>query len=283
MQSKFILMGFAGTGKTVTFNKCLDLLQSRGVNCQIYSTPDSTEKIIQERMVPNDKVILSFEARYNKKIPAEVFTATNKSAAFMEKFNEEPAYRDLEEMFIIDILSTNKNAWFDLGGKASLRADTISQASKIIPIYLYAEHDTIIRRLGINDNWKKRSNYYAAGEAGWKSLAGEHRKNRLSKYINNSSIIIGVEKNNSLDTNEDTEKRFKTTEELATEIFYRIQELQLSCNSRKNVFTRCIGTLFNLSGEERTTTLSPSATPSDLSACLIKRKLLAAIRSKPSY
>lgn len=145
------------------------------------------------------------------------------------------------------------------------------RSNKIVPIFLYAEHDTIISRLRLHDGWKNRGNYRNAGEAGWVKLAGKHRVDRLPQYINNAAIIIAVEKFHDPETKEEAATQFKSVEELAAEIFFQINALKLAYPERKNAFTRDTLRFFTVPAEEKQSRshLSP---PADLAQCLIKKR-----------
>lgn len=223
MNYQFTLIGLPGVGKSTTVQKCAELLRSRGIACDIKSTDD----IIKKRFKPGDPVIKQFEAAKGIRIPPEVFAMEKPSSGFILEFGEEPLYRDLEEMFVADIMRNAESAdtLFDLGGKAPLRTGVIDslRARRIIPIFLYAEHETIVARLRLDDNWKKRGNYLITGALGWESLARQHREERLTRYINNALIVISVDA--------------LTPAQLTREIFYRIAELNLVCSERANAFT----------------------------------------------
>jgi shikimate kinase len=225
MKDRFTLIGLPGVGKSTVTKKCADILNSQGVICDI----KSTDEIIRGRFKQDDPVILKFETSKGVKIPGNVFEpkkGTRPTTAFIEEFGEEPMFRDLEEMFVNDIIQTSTiDACFDLGGKAPLRSavvDTLKE-NHIPPIFLYADHEMVASRLASDDNWKKRSNYLLAGENGWEKLAKKHREERLSKYINIAPIIISV--------------GLQTPEQLAKEILYRINELKQACSERNNEYT----------------------------------------------
>lgn len=235
---KFVLIGLACVGKSTTLKKCKLRLSKLGLNCEIQSTDD----IIRKRFVADDTVILQFEARIGKKIPAKIFLAENPISAFMKEFGEEPLFRDLEEMFVQDIIaSSNESDWFDLGGKAPLREGPISalRNKNVIPIFLYAEHETMLARLESNENWKKRSNYFNEGIDGWKKLAAIHHEERLLKYIKAATIIISIDSLDQLSSDKQKikhEYKLKSTDELVSEIFNRINELKLAIKERNNFF-----------------------------------------------
>lgn len=232
---KFILIGLPGVGKSTTLKKCIELFKRKGITCCLQSSDD----IIKQRFKMDDAIILKFQKYTGIKVPEEIFNAENPVLKFMEKFGEEPIFRDLEAMFVEDILkNSSQQDWFDLGGKAPLRNSIKNTLNdhQIVPIFLYAEHETILQRLA-NGVWKKRSNYLAAGEAkidsGWNILAEQHRKERLEKYIDTSTIIVEVEKNP-----EDAFITFKSPDELVNEILYRMNELKLISLQRENQFTK---------------------------------------------
>jgi len=222
---KFTLIGLPGVGKSTTLRECAKLLQIYGIACNVKSTDD----IIRSRFNACDPIIIRFEKEILKeKIPDSILKVEGlapeiKIAAFMQKFGEEPAWRDLEEMFIKDIVeSADDSDWFDLGGKAPLRKGTLDilHAHNIIPIFLDARSETIFNRLTNDDNWKTRAAYFSAGIDGWPKIAEEHRSDRQKKYCEIASIIISVEQSENEETNHTI--KLKTSEEIAHEIFYKI-------------------------------------------------------------
>lgn len=227
---KFTLIGLPGVGKSTTLKECSKILQSHGITCNI----KSTDEIIRSRFNADDPVIITFEKEVLKeKIPDNILKEQGQApemriAVFMQKFGEEPAWRDLEEMFIKDIIeSSDDNDWFDLGGKAPLRKGTLDilQAHNIIPIFLDAQSETIFNRLAHDDNWKTRAAYFSAGIDGWSKIAEVHRRERQKKYREIASIIISVEQAEHGKANH--EIKLKTAEEIAHEIFCDLNSL---CN-----------------------------------------------------
>ena len=99
------------------------------------------------------------------------------------------------------------------------------EAKGIIPIFLYAEPETILKRLEENEGWRQRPTYMLAAEKspdgkGWMANAEMHRKERLETFIKNAAIIISVDEK---DENQST-VRYKSPLEIASEIFIRIKE-----------------------------------------------------------
>lgn len=232
MFNKFVLVGLPGVGKSTILEICLETLGKKNSKYQTLSI----DEIINKRMKPEDAVIQRFEKEKQIKIPIEILTAPNPNAAFIKYYGDEPLFRDLEEIFIKDILrNINNNTWLDLGGKASLREETMKLliSRRMITILLYAEHSTIIERLEKNNNWEKRGNYFNAESTkagGWKQLALEHRRERLAKHINTATIIINTDK--------------KLSEEIAKEVLYSIKNLELATSQRTNQFIKKCGIFF---------------------------------------
>lgn len=226
-KTKFVLTGLPGTGKTTTMKQCLAWLQKMGMERTLISTDD----YIRHSFFSNHSVVQKFQQEKNIEISSEIFDAVKPGGAFMQKYGEEPFYRDLEEMFICDLLETNKDEqlMFDLGGKAPLRENTFFalQKSKIVTILIYPDVATVINHLAHNEEWKKRSNYLSAGESGWRDLVQKHYEERLPLYQSNASIIIPM-------INEDGTA--KTTDELVKEIFNEIRCFENACEE-SNCFT----------------------------------------------
>jgi shikimate kinase len=234
MIQKFVLIGLPGVGKSTTMTECQKILQAQGHLCTVKVTDD----IIKKRFTADDSVMLEFQQQKSLKISDEIFKAQNPIGAFMQTFGEEPLWRDLEAMFVADIMAQAKSdEWFDLGGKAPLR-QVVGESlykERIVPIFLYAEHETVVQQLAANDTWKKRSNYYNAGVNGWQDLAKQHREERLAKYCERAVIIIAVDAD--ADKNGKSIVVAKQPAELAKEIFYRVKALEISCLRRYNLFT----------------------------------------------
>jgi len=244
--TKFLLIGLPGTGKTTSFLECVKNLNKRGIDCICIST----DGFINTRIKPTDPVIIKYEEDHSIRIPPVIFAASNPSGAFISTYGEEPAFRDLEERFLIDIMRTSsEREWFDLGGKAFMRAGSVkaTEDKKIVPIFLYAEHDTIISRLEKDEGWRQRPNYVNAASKskdgnGWMLLAEQHRSERLEKHISSAKIIIAVEKNVEETFESSSQKKhYKSASELAHEIFFRVRELELaSLNNQTQFGTTCL-------------------------------------------
>lgn len=146
-------------------------------------------------MVESDPVVIAF-LKENPFINKKIFKGKEtKSSDIASQYGEEK-WRDLEALFIKDFLQNTDqlNKLIDIGGKAFLHTKTQEtfRSKHYIPIFLYAEHSTIISHLSENENWKKRSMYEKEGEGGWKNLAIKHRQERMSEMISQSNIIINV-------------------------------------------------------------------------------------------
>ena len=232
LTTKFVLTGLPGTGKSTTFNKCIELLQARGFTDAELLASDN---LLSQQFTATNPIIAAYQKKYNLIIPDEVFSAANPIAAFIERFGEEPAFRDLEEMVVINLLeAATENSWFDLGGKAPLRQNTFAALQKcnIVPIFLYAAPELLIQHLARGAEWQKRANYVLR-EAndptnGWQQLAAEHYQQRLAGYLQFSTIIINMQEM----------EHEKSTAELVQEIFYRVHEFKLNCAARANSITR---------------------------------------------
>lgn len=251
MQPRFVLIGLAGVGKSTLLKRFAEYMSSKAIHCEV----KLSDEIIHKRFVENDPIILKFQDEKKIKITKEIFSADKPTGAFIKEFGEEPLFRDLEEMFIKDILQSGKpDDWYDLGGKAPLRdGATISlHENKLIPIFLYAEHETILARLELDDNWQKRSNYLQAGENGWRALAATHREERLKKYVNAATIVISVDAKDKVTPGVDGPQLYilKTPDDLLREIRYRIKELELTCINRNNAFSNKSATFFSSSVRE---------------------------------
>lgn len=226
-KTKFVLTGLPGTGKTTTMKQCLVLLREKGMERRLISTDD----YIRHSFVSEHPVVHKFQKEKTIEISPEIFAANKPGAAFMQKYGEEPLYRDLEEMFICDLLEKTggEQIMLDLGGKAPLRKNTFFalQQSKIVTILLYPDIATIIERLAHNEEWKKRSNYLLAGESGWRDLVQQHYNERLPLYLSNATIAISMIQEDGC---------AKTTNELVKEIFYQIRCFENACEE-SNCFT----------------------------------------------
>jgi shikimate kinase len=243
--TKFLLIGLPATGKTTILTECVNFLQKRDIDCNLIST----DNLINQRIKPEDSVIQQYEKDHGLKVSSDIFTETDPSRAFIKIYGE-TAFRDLEERFLIDIIeSSHENDWFDFGARALTLPGVVKavEAKKTVPIFLYAEHETIIARLEKDEGWKQRPTYMNAAEKssdgqGWKTNAEMHRKDRLAKYIELSAITISVEKNASelLGSNQAGEQSaalYKSPEEIVQEIFARLKELELVTSNNHNQFS----------------------------------------------
>lgn len=225
-KTKFVLTGLPGTGKTTTMKQCLALLQEKGMERRLLSTDD----YIRHAFVPKHPVVHKFQKEKKMEISPEIFISHRPPVAFIQKYGEEPLYRDLEEMFICDLLkTTDEQILLDLGGKAPLRKNTLFalQQSRIVTILIYPDIATVIDHLAHNEEWKKRSNYLLAGESGWRDLVKQHYRERLPSYLSNAKIAIPMIQEDGC---------AKTTNELVKEIFYQIRCFENACEE-SNCFT----------------------------------------------
>ncbi len=237
--TKFLLMGLPSTGKTTTLSTCVALLRKKGIAANLILT----DTLINERIKHDDPVIQQYEKDHDVKILPGIFTAESPSKAFIKTYGE-AAMCHLEERLLIDMIASSKeNDWFDFGGRALLLPGVIEavKAKKIIPVFLYAEHETILKRLPENDGIRKRPTYALAAEqspdgTGWIRNAELHREQRLEAFTKNATIIVSVEKNPTDLLEEKFPTLYKSPEEIVREIFMRIRELEQIQNWDKNNF-----------------------------------------------
>lgn len=235
--AKFLLMGLPATGKTTTLKACVDILKKQSINCRLIST----DSLINTRIKSEDSVIQQYEKDHGLKISPDIFTADDPSRAFLTAYGE-AALSDLEERFLVDtITSSDEKDWFDFGARALLLPGVIKaiEAKKIVPVFLYAEHETILERLEKEDGWKQRPTYANAATnssdgQGWKNNAEFHRKTRLEKYVELAKIIVSVEK-----TDSDLSVSYKTPEEIVQEIFEKIKALELATLNNNQFSQSC--------------------------------------------
>lgn len=244
MRIKFVLIGFTGVGKSTTTQACVDFLKKRGYEVELYGT----DQIIKQIFTRDNPTLKKFEIAKGITIPDVIFTSDDVFRDFHNAFGEEIC-RELEYRLIESVFEAHahkKSTWFDLGGKTSTRDDTqkLLNSYKIIPIFLYAEHETVIKRLENDNQWKRRGAYRILGEKKWKEQAAINREKLLPRYIDFAKIIIAIDENNQI----------KSTAEIVKEIFYRLKELEVAYTQRKNRYlTSITGYFFK---EENTLSLN---------------------------
>ncbi len=96
------------------------------------------------------------------------------SEEFIKNYGEQ-LFRDFEACVNIDLLEKNRlgKSLLDLGGKVFINTDVRKKLKELnyTSVYLHVDKDSLLERLIVNDNWKKRSVYRIAEEEGfgWKT------------------------------------------------------------------------------------------------------------------
>ena len=223
---KFLLLGLPGAGKTTTMQAWVQFLNDQGIHANFVPT----DLLINQRIRSDDAIIQQYEETHGS-ISPEIFTTSNPSKAFIDKYGE-LAMRDLEGLLLVDMIETaSENDWLDFGGRALLLPKVIEAVKKneIMVIFLSAEHETILRRLEKNAEWQQRPTYALAAERstdgkGWIANAVKHREERVEHFAQMADITISVESDKSI-LQEESEaiSRDKTLEEIVREIASRMK------------------------------------------------------------
>ena len=236
MRVPFVLVGLSGTGKSTTFREVSRILQD--------PSPEllETDAIILERISREDRVVQQFVkqcATRHEKDPSlykhkiidmsvfdDAYTCFSKIAA---QYGAEPYMRDLEELYIIDIVKNYNldNACLDIGGKAFFReASRKAFAEKgMLSVFLYGDENVSLKHLLDSGDWKKNSLYRDAGEGKWQAVALKQRTERLPFMLENTQLLIDVTGKDELS--------------VAKEVLYEVRAFQLRAEEVKE--GQCIG------------------------------------------
>lgn len=192
---KFLLIGLPGAGKTTTMRAWVQFLNDQDIPANFVPT----DTLINQRIRSDDPIIQQYEAKHGK-ISTNIFTSQDPSKAFIDQYGES-ALRSLEEALLVNMIeSAAENDWLDFGGRALLLPRVIDAVKKqgIVIIFLSAKHETILSRLGENEEWRLRPTYQLAAEKstdgkGWVANAVKHREERVEKFTKTADIIISVD------------------------------------------------------------------------------------------
>lgn len=192
---KFLLIGLPGVGKTTIMQAWVQFLNDQGISANFVPT----DILINQRIRSDDLIVQQYEEIYGK-IDDDIFTAEDPSKSFINRYGE-LAMRSLEEQLLINMIdSSTENDWLDFGGRALLLPKVVEAVKRqgITIIFLSATHETILQRLGTNEEWRQRPTYALASEKsadgkGWMSNAIKHREERFEKFTQMANIIISVD------------------------------------------------------------------------------------------
>lgn len=186
---KISFIGLLGAGKSAASAALKKLMASHGRQCNYVSTDDAVLLAMRNQA---HAIILRFQQDHNIKIHRSVFESDSPTAVFIDLYGES-CFRKLEAMIVADLVEhSDKNTFFDLGGKVPLRKSLAKQlkSAGVIMVYLKVSPDTIEDHLSKNDTWQTRGIYRLAGSDGWRNLALQHRSERSEKYESVADIII---------------------------------------------------------------------------------------------
>jgi shikimate kinase len=194
---KFLLVGLPGVGKTTTMRAWVQFLNDQGIPANFIPT----DVLINQRIRPDDPIIQQYETMHGA-ISRDIFTSQDPSKTFIDHYGE-TAMRSLEEALLVNMIeSASENDWLDFGGRALLLPKVVEAVKKkgIVIIFLSAKHETIIDRLGKNEEWRFRPTYALAAEKstdgkGWIANAIKHRQERFEKFTKLAEIIISIDCN----------------------------------------------------------------------------------------
>lgn len=194
---KFVLMALPGTGKSTVMKEWVETLNSQNISANFIQT----DALINQRISAEDPVIQKYEKDHGR-ISPDIFelNVNERTKSFIDRYGLS-AMVVLEELLLLDIIeSASESDWLDFGGRALLlpKITDALKAKGIVTIFLYAEHETILKRLSKNEQWRQRPTYVLAAEKstdgkGWIKNAKIQRKKRLQRFINNADIIIEVD------------------------------------------------------------------------------------------
>lgn len=222
---QFLLVGLPGAGKTTTMQAWVQFLNTQGIRTNFVPT----DVVINQRIRPDDTIIQQYEESYGAILP-EVFAASNPSKAFIDKYGE-PAMRDLEERLLVDMINcASEHDWLDFGGRALLLPKVLEAVKKnqIMVIFLSAKHETILKRLEKNDEWRQRPTYALATEKstdgkGWIANAIKHREERVEHFTKMADRIISIETEECVLQDSKFTPGEKTSDEVIQEILSHVK------------------------------------------------------------
>jgi len=193
---KLAIIGLPGVGKKTAINEVLKLLNVDGVPRTLLNI----DSIIHEQFEADNEIVKEFTRQKGITIPEVVYSNKEHhvSELFIKHLGEE-LFRDLEEMFVLNVIENCKaNDWPILGGKAIHRPAVVKALSDngIVLVHLCAEYETTIKRLEREGEWRKRGMFSLKGEDGWRQFAKEIRESRLSEYFELADVTIQAEKEN---------------------------------------------------------------------------------------